>query len=238
MVKGLYEREFLFCVCSLADKLEFRSKVALDVGANIGNHSLFMSRYFDSVIAFEPCSYLNMVLRANVLRNKINNVEVSSYGLGDSKGVAGVVEQASDNIGMVELKRFGGGISNDTERVQVEKGDELLFDRYEKIGFIKIDAEGMEVSVIQGLQKCILRDRPLIAFESRRAKEGGDVISVLQKLGYFNYYEVSASRIGLRDIFESGLVAIFRKKYVLQRLGELQDSHYPSIFATCDELDV
>jgi hypothetical protein len=51
ILNGFYERELLQGMCSLVlDK----NSIALDVGANIGNHSLFFSNNFDSVISFEP----------------------------------------------------------------------------------------------------------------------------------------------------------------------------------------
>ncbi len=49
LTSGFYEKELLEGMVSLVKNAR---GVVLDVGANIGNHSLYFSRYFDHVISF------------------------------------------------------------------------------------------------------------------------------------------------------------------------------------------
>src|SRR3989338_8106599 len=51
LFNGYYEKELLMGMCKL---VENKSGTVLDIGANIGNHTVFFSREFENVISFEP----------------------------------------------------------------------------------------------------------------------------------------------------------------------------------------
>ena len=67
LLDGIYEGREL----NALDQLVFchlpRDSVALDIGANIGNHTAYFARYFSRVIAFEPNPMVFAVLSANVV---------------------------------------------------------------------------------------------------------------------------------------------------------------------------
>ena len=51
LLNGYYERELLIAMASIVKN---RTGTVLDVGANMGNHTIFFSRFFKRVISFEP----------------------------------------------------------------------------------------------------------------------------------------------------------------------------------------
>lgn len=55
----------------------------IDIGANCGQHSLFMSRRADRVIAFEPSAEAASRLEANLALNGISNVALFRIALGE-----------------------------------------------------------------------------------------------------------------------------------------------------------
>jgi len=233
---GSYEPEFLSCLDLLVKRLGIADKSALDVGANIGNHTLYFSRIFDAVIAFEPSQTLGLVLRANVIRNGRKNVEVFCCGLGEEQGTAFVKNVNEQNTGMVELE---GIITGETDRegtVDICKADDLILDRKRPIGFVKVDVEGMEVSVFKGMRECLMRDKPLIAFESRNAEEGEAVVGCLSESGYSYFYEIKATRVfpwnslNLRDLLS------LKKSYSLRKIDTIENRFYPAVFASVDEI--
>jgi len=70
--------------------------------------------------------------------------------------------------------RSGGFVSNLTsaseghqvERITIARGDDFIRERQiAKVDFIKIDVEGFEQSVIEGLAATIARDQPIVALE-------------------------------------------------------------------------
>ncbi|MCL1477303.1 FkbM family methyltransferase [Marinobacter sp. M3C] len=233
---GYYEKEFLICIKVLVEHLSISNKLAVDVGANIGNHTLYFSHLFDSVVAFEPSLSLNLVLQANLIRNKRKNVEVIRCGLGETNGNAFIKELSREHTGMVELEIFSGDSEGLVEAVEVNRGDDLLFDRLLPIGFIKVDVEGMEVSVFKGMKECISRDKPLIAFEARNIVEGNQAIQWLSDVGYSYFYEVFASRIGAGKYLDVRSLFALRKSYMLRKIERLENKHYSAIFASVDEI--
>ena len=56
----------------------------VDIGANVGQHSMHMARRADKIFAFEPNVEAADQFEANLRLNEIRNVEVLRYALGDS----------------------------------------------------------------------------------------------------------------------------------------------------------
>lgn len=231
---GNYEKEVLRCIKTLVERLDISEGLALDVGANIGNHTLYLSHIFAKVMAFEPSNSVSLVLKANVIRNRRDNIEVICCGLGHENGRAMVNELSSENTGMVELIMLAG--EDNVDAINVCRGDDLIFDKGMPVRFVKIDVEGMEVSVLQGMKMCIERDKPLIAFESRCSVEGNDVMDCLTKMKYQHFYEVAASRLCIGKNFYFKSLLNFQKSYHLRKIDNLEDRHYSVVFASANEL--
>lgn len=140
--------------------------VFVDIGANVGNHCLYVAKFLRpaDVIVIEPNPQAIDILKANLWLNGLTEVVDTSllgFGLANKSGRADVTVPASigaNNLGAARLTLGAPGGS-----VEVLTGDDLLAGR--KVDFIKIDVEGMELPVLDGLQATISRDRPLIFIE-------------------------------------------------------------------------
>jgi hypothetical protein len=87
---GLFERSLLettFDKLLKSQKERFMGSACFDAGANIGNHSLFFSRRFSKVVAFEPNPIFCNAFRATIALNKVENVQLVEKGLGNKKDV-------------------------------------------------------------------------------------------------------------------------------------------------------
>ncbi|GCE65767.1 FkbM family methyltransferase [cyanobiont of Ornithocercus magnificus] len=142
----------------------------LDVGANIGLTTLLLSSLYDHVYSFEASPRTSQILEENLLKNKIRNSSTFQFGLG-SENRKLVLTAASDDAS-------GGFLSEDLsvelgkhlkEVVDIRKGDDLImspeFKTQSPIKFIKIDVEGHELEVIDGLEQALKEFRPVIALE-------------------------------------------------------------------------
>ena len=89
---GIYEREELELLFEFLAPVAqvVRKGVALDIGANIGNHSIFFSDYFSKIIAFEPNPHTYRLLEYNAAFR--SNISSYNVGLGDKKGAFVLVE--------------------------------------------------------------------------------------------------------------------------------------------------
>ena len=157
---GAFEqKELLLCRKYLSDQ-----SVVLDIGANIGLHSLYFSTvaHAGTVISFEPSLETFEFLAKNV-KGKSNisplNVAVSSHG-----GLLNFF-QASDNAysSLIDTKRKS--IVNVRRVICMTVDDVVSGLQLPRVDFVKIDVEGLESSVLQGMEKVIDKYNPVIFCE-------------------------------------------------------------------------
>jgi FkbM family methyltransferase len=130
--------------------------VALDVGANIGTHSVYMSKIVGKngkLYSFEPVPETSWFLKENLVLNRIENTEVITAALSDQDG------SLSMNIFPVDFSEWNSfGVPDTKESSPINKIDvqTLRLDSFIKnknisrINFLKIDAEGSEKKVLDG----------------------------------------------------------------------------------------
>lgn len=131
----------------------------IDVGGNVGNHAIYAAKVLRAprVIAFEPLPLAADILEINLALNGCTGiVEVRRLALSDAKGFAEAQMQVF-NLGGTRLAESSHGA------IALARGDDLLAE--EDIGFVKIDAEGMEMKVLAGLSATIARCRPPLFVE-------------------------------------------------------------------------
>lgn len=139
----------------------------MDVGANIGNHMLYMLLLGGAarVLPVEPNPKAISLLVSNIILNGLTDrVDFSTLGCGldaeDGDGLA--IHSPRDNLGWAKLKPVGEARGDGTA-VPVRRGDALVGETH--VDFIKIDVEGMEIGALKGLEQTILRCRPHLFVE-------------------------------------------------------------------------
>jgi FkbM family methyltransferase len=135
--------------------------LALDVGGNVGNHALAFSTMFDEVIAFEPYEPLFRRLEAKVADR--GNVQVHNLGLGTRPASVPFAPPSGSNLGTGRVAADGRHI------VAIEPGDRFLAQASPgRVRFIKVDVEGHEADVLEGLAGTLREDRPVVFYEAFR----------------------------------------------------------------------
>lgn len=238
---GLHERELLEALelTLLTREPAWRDAVALDVGANIGNHTLFFSRFFARIISFEPNPLTVHLLHANVMANGVSNVTIIEAGLSDSNGNLPFV-MSEGNLGEARIVAPGTAASAGTIPLRI--GDEVVAEQEigeKRVAFIKIDVEGHELPALRGLAGTLSRYQPVVAFESNFAHgDGGGavVVDYLKSCGYTDFYTLEARtlfpqfmRIGVVKFFEKLLIGHSKE---LRPLANLADRFYPFVLAS------
>lgn len=181
---GLYEREELHLMFEFLAPLlpVFAKGMALDIGANIGNHALFFAQRFQQVHAFEPNPYTFDLLRFNA--QWAPNVQIHRHGLGDARGVFELIEH-STNLGGSSIL-IGDKGSNSVVPIDVETLDATTIDTTE-LCFMKIDVEGFETQVIRGGLATLKQRQPLVVLEQHASEfvDGSSpALNLLASLGY------------------------------------------------------
>jgi FkbM family methyltransferase len=166
--------------------------VVLDIGANIGTHTLWFAQNSKLVIAFEPQRYVFQMLCANMALNSIQNADCKQLGVGSTREIieiAFIDPETENNFGGFSLKDHSiekakeetGAVDLHGEKIAVCRIDDIGLDQCD---FIKIDVEGMEPEVLAGGRRTILELRPYIYMEVDRV-ENWELIS--DQLLEYNY---------------------------------------------------
>jgi FkbM family methyltransferase len=189
--KGVYETDILDLYLSeLRDGDTF-----VDIGANIGEHSLFASKMVGAkgqVIAFEPVLGVRDQLCESVAVNGFSNITVFPYACGRERQLLPIFKRKG-NAGASSLLSSFSAHATETEAVSVIEADDVLAE-LPRVDFVKIDAEGYEMEVLMGLEKTISKFRPQILFEyspmiytkeiSSEPHTGTKIMKILARHGY------------------------------------------------------
>ena len=97
----------------------------LDVGANIGYHSIVASAKAKKVIAIEPSTQARTQLQENIQLNRIENIQVFDFAAGNENKSARFFSSGQDNTGMSGLHE-PENFSGFTEDIVVKKLDDWL----------------------------------------------------------------------------------------------------------------
>jgi FkbM family methyltransferase len=164
----------------------------LDIGANIGNHTLFLAVIAKcKVTAFEPnealCGPLLKSIELNLLGDRVG---VRPVALGKGQGVGHFTKLVPENSGAQSIKVGKGGIP-------IAPLDSFQFPQ--PIKAIKIDVEGMELDVLEGGIHRIQTDRPIIYVECQTEKEFRTIHDWFSKIdyGYWDTFNATPTHLFL-----------------------------------------
>ena len=159
---GLYEKENLELLLALLKKIS--SPVVLDIGANIGNHTLAFATVANRVLAFEPLPEAYALLASNVRDNHLDNVITFPFALSDVEEEATLHMVQEGNVGASSFDERG----NATRAVTVKKkiGDQVVAKAdIRKLDLVKLDVEAHEAFVLRGLHNTLRQHKPIITME-------------------------------------------------------------------------
>jgi FkbM family methyltransferase len=145
--------------------------IVVDVGANIGDFCICLSKKVGKVYAFEPLSDAFAALKSNILLNNCKNIYSFNIALADYNGEAYLLEGRSSG---------GTRISYDIrgQRVRVAKLEDIL-GNIRRIDLLKIDVEGEGHKVLLGALKLLPRCIKIIV-EIHTFEEESQAIKILR----------------------------------------------------------
>lgn len=191
----------------LLHKIVQPNGIVLDVGANIGTHTVPFARWVGSkgrIYAFEPQRRIFQMLCANVGLNGLTNVSCLNKAAGAKAATVKIPDMSFDrpyNFGAVKV----GEGDDDVEMITI---DSLALPA---CNLIKIDVEGAENEVLLGAADTIRRCRPALFVESndRSARS----MPLIRQQGYRAWWHVSAyynpnNFLGNRENIFEGFVEV------------------------------
>lgn len=169
--------------------------VAIDGGANIGVHTIEWARHMHGwgrVIAFEAQEVVYYALAGNVALNNCLNARVRLAALGEFMGELSIPRLdyfKPASFGSLEIRKhdktefIGQRVSYAEEAcdtVPMVNLDSLALDR---LDFVKLDVEGMELEVLRGGRTLLERHHPVMMIEIIKSDRTA-IEAFIQALGY------------------------------------------------------
>jgi FkbM family methyltransferase len=165
---GFWEEELK----QLFDLWLTKEDIVVEVGSYIGDHTVYLSKLCNKVYAFEPTLRNYYQLCANLLLNECKNVVISNKIIANDEIVRFALEEDGDKF-YLDLENNASGArfincvgkSMDYRKVKVTEKLDTIINEVLPIKILKIDTEGMDLSVLKGSTRLINRDNPIIIFE-------------------------------------------------------------------------
>lgn len=203
---GAYEKAELFLLRDLVAPI--KAPVFIDVGASTGQHSMYMSKFCYRVDAFEPYDQARKILLNRIAANNNANIVVHDVALGAREEFLDFYAPVGHNVGVGSFLPFHRATHRIIGNLKLVKGDDYFARQgIEKIDLIKIDVEGFEKYVLQGLKETLIKYRPVVVMEFSRSSK--KTLSTPQEL-----WEIMPKDYELLEV-------VFSKKRVISYRGRL-----------------
>ena len=179
-----------------------RRSFVLDVGANIGTHTLGIAPYVQLIMAIEPDPDNYALLKLNTDKCFSKNIKTSQLALGNDTAEVGTTFD------------YGKTRISSGNTVTCTTLDNIVFfakTEMSTIDFIKIDAEGMEFPILLGAQQTLIHFKPKLLIEMQDASMNKVIYDLLDSLGY-NMYWVTVPTYN-PDNFKGNATNVFGKQH-------------------------
>ncbi len=168
---------------------------AIDVGANIGLHTVRFSKIFKSVHAFEPTSINYECLEKNTA--SLQNIHLNKFGLGATASRESIkLPIDSNNCGgfsIVDWQNHSQEFLEETIEIKTLDSLKLAPD------LIKIDVQGFDLNVLMGGKNTLTKFKPVVIVEAESKKIKNEIRAFLTSLKFELATEVRKDQIWVQN---------------------------------------
>lgn len=143
------------------------SGVFVDIGANLGLHSLLLAKNSPAIAiyGFEPSPFMAERFKRNISLNPTARLDVIQKAVGRTNERLPFYLSVNDNLGMSGL-RLPENYSGKSLEVECVRLDDWAKDKkIDPIKLIKVDVEGAELDALVGMREILELHRPIMAVE-------------------------------------------------------------------------
>lgn len=178
-----------------------REKNSIDVGANMGVYTYYLSKYSRHVYAFEPNPKMLRYLRTW----KKPNITIYDLGLSNNSGEAVLRIPVAKGSFSNQHGTLSEAVPLDAYGVMPIKTAKLDDFEFHDIGFIKIDVEGHEFEVLEGARNTIAENKPVMLIEIEERYNGikiEDALKKVEDMGYIGMAIIPGKGLQYLDCFD------------------------------------
>ncbi len=203
---GSYELEDELMACALIKD----GDTIFDVGAHIGWYTINFAKRFPNsqIYAFEPIEVTFEFLIKNINRNEIRNVTACNYGC-SNKQEEKFLYYFKGGSALASIENLINHKKAQKVKCVLNTIDKIVEDlKVQSVDFIKCDAEGSELFVIQGAELVIKKFKPIICAElyeewcQKCGYSTADALNTLKSWGYTPYQAIKGK---LKEVDKSEL---------------------------------
>lgn len=186
----------------------------VDVGANFGMYTYWLSQLAARCVSFEPIPALAAALKSGFG----DRIELHNVALSDEPGTAElIVPRISPGLSTIESRNaLDPNALRGAERFQVKKQCLDDFDLRD-VSFIKIDVEGHEEAVLRGATKLLARERPSLLLELEERHNPGCIERVTATLAVHRLEGA---------VIEDGRIVNLRDFDAVEHQRTVSEAHY------------
>lgn len=164
---GAFEKPLLFFLRDAMHSMAPQDTVFIDIGANVGQHSLFMAAHGCAVHSFEPFAPVREQLQKQISANHLQTIQVHPVGLSNDNTRLPFYAPTGNNVGIGSFDASTTSKGNVAiGELELVRGDDALSALgVTRIDLMKMDVEGFEKLALAGLQQTLLSTRPLLVCE-------------------------------------------------------------------------
>tara|TARA_R110002153_G_scaffold246944_1_gene402899 strand:+ start:264 stop:926 length:663 start_codon:yes stop_codon:yes gene_type:complete len=171
-------------VLELYKKYLNKDSIVLDIGANLGTHTIPLSLLSKKVYAFEPQKKIYELLSKTVKDNELTNIELFNNIVSDGKHES--LQFLNTDCGKASVAVYRPRLDGYVTTEKCVTVDSLNLD---KCDLMKIDVEGGEWDVLEGSKETIKKYKPVIIIETWKTKKNMlKLVSFTQKYNYIFTY--------------------------------------------------
>ena len=231
---GCEEEELALIMKLLKKKGNF-----IDIGANIGWHSIIIAKKLKKikVYAFEPIKKTYKFLIQNIKLNSIKNIKTFNFGFyNENKKIPFYTYK--EGLANSSIKNLSQRSSVILQKAYVKIFDNFINKNKIKVDFIKCDVEGAELFVFLGAKKVLLKDKPIVICEmlrkfSKKFKyHPNEIILLFKEFGYecFKIPKESLSLQVKRTYTHNSKKILNSKKFRLRKIQKITPKTKETMF--------
>ena len=205
---GYYE----FQKTRLLKKLIKSKMTIFDIGANKGYYSLLAAKIMKDegeIFAFEPEPDNYNWIKKSILINGYKSIKLNQIALFNKNGEMELFKAVkSGHHSLVRNKDLG------SVTVQTKKLDDFLSEqKIQLVDLIKIDVEGAEIKVLEGAEKTLAEQNPMLFIDIHNI-DRLKLFKILEKFDYtiYDYSNYNMNKLDQKKFITGNIIEIFAKK--------------------------